>query len=77
MQGTMMKYPLTLQHSLERAGKLFPRVEILSRLPNHSLHRYTYADFYRRARLLAEALQKAGLRRGDRVGTLTVSYTHL
>jgi fatty-acyl-CoA synthase len=78
MQGTMMKYPLTLQHSLERAGKLFPRVEILSRLPNHSLHRYTYADFYRRARLLAEALQKAGLKRGDRVGTLMWNhYAHL
>ena len=78
MQGTMMKYPLTLQHSLERAGKLFPRVEILSRLPDHSLHRYTYGDFYRRTRLLAEALQKAGLRRGDRVGTLMWNhYAHL
>jgi fatty-acyl-CoA synthase len=70
MQGTMMDYPLTLSHSLERAGKFFPNVEIISRRPDHSLHRYTYADLYRRARALAEALQLAGLQRGDRVATL-------
>lgn len=65
-----MKYPLTLVPILERAGKLFGRVEIVSRCPDKSLHRYTYADFYRRARALAEALQRAGLRPGDRVATL-------
>jgi fatty-acyl-CoA synthase len=78
MQGTMMNYPLTLIHILERAGKLFPKVEILSRLPDRSLHRCTYADIYRRARGLAEALQKAGLQRGDRVATLMWNhYAHL
>ena len=61
MQGTMMHYPLTLSHSLERAGRFFPNAEIVSRRPDHALHRYTYADLYRRARALAEALQKAGL----------------
>ena len=55
MQGTMMHYPLTLIHVLERAGKYFPRAEIVSRRPDRSLHRYTYADLYRRARALAEA----------------------
>lgn len=78
MDGTMMDFPLTLPHILERAGKLFPRVEIVSRLPDRSLHRYTYGDFYRRARALAEALERAGLRRGDRVGTLMWNhYAHL
>jgi fatty-acyl-CoA synthase len=78
MQGTMMSYPLTLIHILERAGKLFPKGEILSRLPDRSFHRYTYADLYRRARALAEALQKAGLQRGDRVATLMWNhYAHL
>src|SRR5271154_5061868 len=70
MLGTMMDYPLTLTHLLERAGRLFQDQEIVSRLPDHSLHRCTYADVYRRARCLAEALQKAGLQRGDRVATL-------
>ena len=66
----MMQYPLTLIHILERAGRYFSGAEIVSRRPDRSLHRYTYADFYRRARALAGALQAAGLRRGDRVATL-------
>ena len=78
MQGTMMHYPLTLSHSLERAGKYFSTAEIVSRRPDHSLHRYTYADLYRRSRVLAEALQKAGLKRGDRVATLMWNhYAHI
>jgi fatty-acyl-CoA synthase len=78
MLGTMMNYPLTLSHSLERAGKFFPNAEIVSRRPDHSLHRYTYGDLYRRARALAEALQRAGLKRGDRVATLMWNhYAHL
>src|SRR6202035_1773239 len=59
------------------AGKVFPEGEIVSRLPDRSLHRYTYGDFYRRARSLAGALQKAGLQRGDRVATLMWNhYAH-
>ncbi|MFQ5817279.1 MAG: long-chain fatty acid--CoA ligase [Terriglobia bacterium] len=78
MRGTMMDYPLTLIPILERAGKLFGKVEIVSRLPDRSLHRYTYADFYRRARALAASLTKAGLRRGDRIATLMWNhYAHL
>ena len=77
MKSTMMSVALNLSHFLERAGKLFAGREIVSRLPDKSLHRYTYADFYRRARLLAEALTKAGLKRGDRVATLMWNhYAH-
>lgn len=73
-----MNYPLTLIHILERAGKVFPQVEVLSRLPDRSVQRSTYGEVYRRARSLANALQKAGLRRGDRVGTLMWNhYAHL
>src|SRR6266576_5771412 len=78
MHGTMMTYPLTLIHILERAGKLFPASEVVTRLPDHSLHRYTYRDFYKRARTLAAALQNAGLQRGDRVATLMWNhYAHM
>ncbi len=78
MKATMMDYPLTLLHLLERAGKLYRSVEIVSRMPDRSLHRYTYGDFYRRARLLAKTLKKAGLKRKDRVGTLMWNhYVHL
>jgi len=79
MQSTMMNYPLTLIHLLERAGRYFPRAEIVSRLPDGSIHRSTYRDFHRRAKALAEALtQAAGLKRGDRVATLMWNhYAHL
>jgi fatty-acyl-CoA synthase len=70
MWGTMMTYQLTLDSVLERAGRLFATVAIVSRQPDGNLHRYTYADFHRRTRSLAEVLQQSGLRRGERVGTL-------
>jgi fatty-acyl-CoA synthase len=70
MKGTMMRSPLTLTPLLERAGSFFASVEVVSRRPDGSLQRATYADFYRRARALAAALQAAGLQPGDRVATL-------
>jgi len=78
MRGTMMDYPLTLLHILERAGKVFPEREVISRLPDRSLHRCTYKDVYHRARALAAGLQEAGLKPGERVATLMWNhYAHL
>ncbi len=75
MRGTMMDFPLTLIPILERGGRLFGKIEIVSRKPDRSLHRYTFADFYRRARRLAAALQRAGLQRGERVATLMWNHS--
>jgi fatty-acyl-CoA synthase len=78
MQGTMMDFPLTLAHLLDRAGRVYPKSEIVTRLPDRSLHRCTYAHFHRRSRALAAALIALGLRRGDRVATLMWNhYAHL
>src|SRR6185503_9929270 len=70
MRGTMMDFPLTLPTILERSGKFFSRVEIVSRRPDKSIVRSTYGDFYRRARRLAAALTKLGLKPGDRVASM-------
>ncbi len=70
MRGTMMDFPLTLTPILVRAGKLFGAREIVSRMPDKSLHRTDYASFHRRSLALAEALTAAGLKRGDRIATL-------
>ncbi len=75
MKGTMMQSPLTLTPLLERMGKLFPSVEIVSQRPDNSSHRYTYGDLYRRARALAATLQSWGLRPGDRVATLMWNHS--
>src|SRR5437763_281568 len=70
MQSTMMRLLLSLNHLLERAGTLFPESQIVSRLPDKSLRRHSYADFYARARALGAALRRLGLEKGDRVATL-------
>jgi fatty-acyl-CoA synthase len=70
MKATMMNFPLTTNHLIERAAKLFSTVEIVSQAPDRSLVRHTYADLHRRARALAKGLLDAGLERGDRVATL-------
>src|SRR4051812_18522754 len=70
MRGTMMDFPLTLPTILERAGKYFPRVEIVSRKPDKSIVRSSYGQFYVRARRLAAALTTLGLKPGDRVASM-------
>ncbi len=70
MRGTMMDFPLTLTTILERAGKYFPRVDIVSREPDGSLVRTTYGEVYRRAKSVAAALTRLGLRHGDRVASM-------
>ncbi len=69
MEGLMMDYPLTLTHIFERVARYYPRQEVVTRLPDRSLHRYTYADFHSRALRLASALASLGVSRGDRVAT--------
>ncbi len=70
MDGLMMDYPLTLVHMLERAGTLFRAQEIVSRHPDKSIDRTTWGEVYRRTLKLANALQRLGVKPGDRVGTL-------
>ncbi len=74
MQTTMMNVPLSLNHLLERAGTLFPQSPITSRLPDKALRTHTFGQFYRRSRALASALQQLGLKKGERVATL--SWNH-
>ena len=74
MKGLMMEYQLTLPTILRRAESLFGKKEIISLLPDKSLHRYTYQDFATRTKKLAVALSQSGIGQGDRVATL--SWNH-
>ncbi len=75
---TIMNSPLTLVGILERACRYFPEVEIVSRTPGNIIHRCTWKSLYHRAHRLAECLQAAGLKKGDRVATLMWNhYAHL
>jgi fatty-acyl-CoA synthase len=75
MRGTMMDFPLTLPTILERAGEIFPRVEIVSRRPDKFITRTCYGEFHRRARRLASALTKLGMKRGDRVASMMWNHS--
>jgi fatty-acyl-CoA synthase len=58
--------PLTPITFLERAAKAFPdRTAII-----HSAQRFTYADFYARARKLASALAKQGIKKNETVAVM-------
>ncbi|HYF60579.1 MAG TPA: long-chain fatty acid--CoA ligase [Burkholderiaceae bacterium] len=70
MKSTMMRTPLSLNPLLERAGTMFAQSELVSRLPDKSLVRHTYAQWAARTKRLALALRDAGLKPGERVATL-------
>ena len=78
MQGLMMDYPLTIDRILEHAYRMHPRKQIITKLPDGSMHRYTYADLYVRVKRLANVLGNLGVQSGDRVGTFAWNcYQHL
>jgi acyl-CoA synthetase (AMP-forming)/AMP-acid ligase II len=77
MLGTMMDFPLTLQHVFDRGTRLFPDREIVTGGLGE-IHRYTYKDLAKRVHRLASAFNKLGLRPGERVGTFGWNhYRHL
>jgi fatty-acyl-CoA synthase len=78
MKGLIMDYPLTLTHFFERTRKVFPKKMLGTRVPGVGLVKSTYADFADRTARLAAALDRLGVRKGDRVGTLAWnSHRHL
>jgi fatty-acyl-CoA synthase len=78
LEGFIQDYQLTLPAILRRAEELYGLKEIVTREPDMSFHRYTYADFVARSKQLAVALGELGLQKGDRVATLAWNtYQHL
>jgi len=73
----MMNVPLTLPAMLERAEKFFPKKEVITRTATGT-HRINYKDLTERTRKLSHALEKLGVKEGDRVGTFAWNhYRHL
>ena len=78
MHGLMTKMPLMISSLLRHAGQYHGDTEIVSRLAEGGIHRYTYSHAHKRARQLANALQSLRVKTGDRVATLAWNnYRHL
>jgi 3-(methylthio)propionyl---CoA ligase len=70
MRGLMSDQPLLVSRLIRHAARFHGDVEIASRTVEGAIHRYTYAEAERRARRLARALLRLGVKPGDRIGTL-------
>jgi fatty-acyl-CoA synthase len=78
MLGLMQDQPLMISSLIEFAARNHHDTEIVSRRVEGDLHRTTYAQVARRARQVAQALDRLGLAFSDRVGTLAWNgYRHL
>ena len=78
MKGLMMDTPLLISSIAEHAARFHADREIVSVTVDDPRHRYTIGDAVRRAKQLAAALDRLGLKRGDRVATLAWNdYRHL
>ncbi|MGE5816090.1 MAG: long-chain fatty acid--CoA ligase [Acidobacteriota bacterium] len=75
MRGLMMDFPLTLPAILRRAETIHPHKQVVSRRADKTVMRTTYGDVTRRARLLAAALVRLGIKPGDRVATLAWNHS--
>src|ERR1051326_591923 len=69
MQGLMMDVPLTIPQIVRHAEALHGSKLVVSRMPDRSVRRLSYADVFARSRRLAGALRRLGVQRGDRVAT--------
>ena len=77
MLGLMQEQPLLISSLLRFAARHHGHAEIVSNTVEGPRHRYTYRDAECRARLLARAIERLGVCRGDRVGTLAWNgYRH-
>ncbi|MGB8338779.1 MAG: 3-(methylthio)propionyl-CoA ligase [Burkholderiales bacterium] len=70
MNGLMMNQALTISSLIVHAAKYHGDTEIVSRQIEGGIHRYTYAEAHRRAKKLANALARLGIKQSDRIGSL-------
>ena len=78
MIGQMMDRPLLISSLLDFAVVNHPKAEIVTRRVEGDIHRYTWQDAAARSARLANALNRLGVKTGDRVGTLAWNtYRHL
>ena len=78
MLGLMQSRPLMISSIIQHAARNHATTEVVSKTTEGALHRISYAGVERRMRILVRALQRLGVKDGDRVGTLAWNgFRHL
>jgi 3-(methylthio)propionyl---CoA ligase len=70
MHGLMQDEPLLISSLITFADRFHGATEMVSRTIEGPIHRYTLREAHRRAKRLANALTRLGVKEGDRIGTL-------
>jgi len=77
MKGLMQDWPLLIPHLMDHAEHFNAKAEIVTATVEGGRHCYTYKDCAVRSRKAAQALERLGVKKGDRVGTLAWNtYRH-
>jgi len=70
LEGLMQDdFPLTLHHMLRRMRSVHPDAEVVTLTPDATTEQVTFGDTCERVDRLARALERLGVKPGDRVGT--------
>jgi fatty-acyl-CoA synthase len=73
-QGLMQDFSLTIPTLLEHAATNHPDTEVVARMLDGSLFRYSYRELANRTRQAANALDRLGIGYGDMIGTLAWNH---
>ena len=78
MLGLIQDRPLLISSLIEYSGQYHGDVEFVSRTVEGPIHRTNYRNINLRAKKLAQALERLGVKLGDRIGTLAWNgYRHM
>ena len=70
MTGTMMHQPLTISSLIKHAGRYHGSTEVISVETTGGVTRSTWSEIEANSRKLASALEKLGIKQGDKCGTI-------
>jgi len=78
MLGLMQDWPLLVHKVIDHAAQYHAGREVVTRTVEGPLHRTNYREIRDRAKRVARALEKKGMKPGDRIATLAVNtHRHL
>jgi fatty-acyl-CoA synthase len=70
MLGLMQDWPLLCHRIIEHAARVHGQQEVVTRSVEGPIHRTNYGDIHRRALKVSQALDRAGIKLGDRIATI-------